>query len=106
LIGVPATVGFISKWYLVLAAIDKGMWYIGVLILLSSLLAVIYVWRIVEVAYLQPAPEDLPDIQEAPITMLVPMWVLTLASVYFGIDATRTVDIARTASAYLLKVVQ
>jgi multicomponent Na+:H+ antiporter subunit D len=106
LIGVPATVGFISKWYLVWAAIEQGMWYIGVLILLSSLLAVIYVWRIVEVSYLQAAPEDIPDIQEAPMTMLVPMWLLTLASVYFGIDATRTIDIARTAAAHLLKVVQ
>jgi len=40
------------------------------------------------------------------MTMLVPMWLLTLASVYFGIDATRTIDIARTAAAHLLKVVQ
>jgi multicomponent Na+:H+ antiporter subunit D len=103
LIGVPLTVGFISKWYLVLAALESGMWFIAVLILLSSLLAVIYVWRIVEAAYFQAPPADAPEITEAPMTMLVPMWFLTAAGVYFGIDATRTVGIAQSAAEFLLK---
>src|SRR3546814_4188184 len=51
LIGVPLTVGFISKWYLVAAAIERGSWVIAVLILLSSLVAVAYIWRVVEAAY-------------------------------------------------------
>jgi NADH:ubiquinone oxidoreductase subunit 2 (subunit N) len=55
LIGVPLTVGFISKWYLVLAAIELGWWPVVAVIIVGSLLAVIYIWRVVEVAYLQPA---------------------------------------------------
>lgn len=51
LIGVPGTAGFISKWYLVLAAMEKGQWWLVGAILASSLLAVAYVWRFVEVAY-------------------------------------------------------
>ncbi len=39
LIGVPMTVGFVSKWYLVKGAIEAGLWPVAVLILLSSLLA-------------------------------------------------------------------
>jgi len=54
IIGVPLTVGFVSKWYLIQAALDEGMWFIAVLILLSSLLAVIYIWRVVEIAYFSP----------------------------------------------------
>ncbi len=50
LIGVPGTAGFVSKWYLILAALEKGQWWLVVLIVLSSLLAVVYVWRFVEVA--------------------------------------------------------
>ncbi|MEQ8193515.1 MAG: monovalent cation/H+ antiporter subunit D family protein [Rhodospirillales bacterium] len=103
LIGVPLTVGFISKWYLILAALEGGMWFLAVLILLSSLIAVIYVWRVVEAAYFQAPPANAPDIAEAPLTMQVPMWLLTAASVYFGIDATRTVGIARSAAEFLLK---
>ena len=104
LIGVPLTVGFVSKWYLVQAALEKGWWPIAVLVLLSSLLAVIYIWRVVEVAYFRPAPEGGPAPAEAPLSMLVPMWLLTGASVYFGIDATRTLEVARSAAIYLLEV--
>ena len=30
LIGVPGTAGFISKWYLILAALEKGQWWLVV----------------------------------------------------------------------------
>ena len=35
LIGVPFTVGFVSKWYLVLGLLEKGWWTIAVLALLA-----------------------------------------------------------------------
>ena len=82
LIGVPLTVGFISKWYLILAALEAGWWPVALLALLSSLLAVIYVWRVVEVAYFQKADDD-SNVQEAPLMMQISMWVLTGATVYF-----------------------
>ena len=47
LIGVPLTVGFVSKWYLVLALLENGWWPLTVLVLISSLLAVIYVWLLI-----------------------------------------------------------
>jgi multicomponent Na+:H+ antiporter subunit D len=50
LIGVPVTVGFVSKWYLISAAWEKGWWPVAMLVLLSSLLAMTYVWRVVEAA--------------------------------------------------------
>ncbi|MEO1918296.1 MAG: monovalent cation/H+ antiporter subunit D family protein, partial [Paracoccaceae bacterium] len=53
LIGVPGTAGFISKWVLIEATIEKGWWPVSVLIVLSSLLAVIYVWRVIETLYLK-----------------------------------------------------
>ncbi|MEE8393210.1 MAG: monovalent cation/H+ antiporter subunit D family protein [Rhodospirillales bacterium] len=103
LIGVPLTVGFISKWYLIMAALESDAWPVAVLILLSSLLAVIYVWRVVEAAYFRPAPEGAIPLREAPISMLVPMWIMTLASVYFGIFATPTIEVAERAAATLLE---
>lgn len=102
LIGVPATVGFVSKWYLVLAALEKGWWPIAVLIVLSSLLAVIYIWRVIEVAYFRPAPEGAAEVTEAPLSLLVPTWIMALASVYFGIDATHMVNVAKAAAALLI----
>ncbi len=103
LIGVPLTVGFISKWYLILAALEAGWWPIALLALLSSLLAVIYVWRVVEVAYFQKADDD-SNVQEAPLMMQISMWVLTGATVYFGIQTDLTVSVAQRAAELLIGV--
>ena len=100
LVGVPATVGFISKWYLVLAALEQGLWPLALLILLGSVLAVIYIWKLVEVAYLSKPQEGSSEIpvQEAPLSMLAPLWVLVIANIYFGIHTDVSVGLARQAA--------
>jgi multicomponent Na+:H+ antiporter subunit D len=102
LIGVPLTVGFISKWYLVLGAMENGGWPLAGLIVLSSLLAVIYVWRVVEVAYFTAPPAGRDPVSEAPLSMLIPTWVLIGASVYFGVHTSLTVGVARKAALALV----
>jgi multicomponent Na+:H+ antiporter subunit D len=105
LIGVPLTAGFISKWYLVQAAIERDFWIAAAAILFGSLLAVIYVWRVVEVMYLRPAPEGAAGGQnEAPLSMLIPTWVLAAASIYFGVETSLNVGVARAAAQFLLGV--
>lgn len=101
LIGIPLTAGFISKWYLVLAALEKGWWWIAVLILLSSLLAVVYVWKVVEQMYLKPAGEGAGR-AEAPLGLLVPTWILIIASIWFGIDTRLSAGAALEAAKTLL----
>jgi len=106
LIGVPLTAGFISKWYLLQAAIEKGWWLAIAAILISSLLAIIYIWRVVETAYFQDRDENAPTISEAPWSMLIPMWTLIGVSFYFGIHATQTMDVAIGAAEALLGGIQ
>ncbi len=101
LIGVPFTVGFISKWYLVQAALEQGMWPVAGVVLLGSLLALMYVWKVVEVAYFREADPEL-EISEAPLSLLVPTWVLVLGNLYFGINASDSVGIATRAAEVLL----
>ena len=101
LIGVPATAGFVSKWVLMQGAFEAGLWPVAILIVLSSLIAVIYVWKIVETLYLKPAIEG-RVVKEAPLTLLIPTWILALASIWFGIDADFTVQASRTAAEALL----
>lgn len=102
LIGVPLTAGFVSKWYLVLAAIERGWWWLAVLILLSSLLAVVYIWRVIEAAYFRPPGERVAAIREAPLSLLAPAWMLVVACVYFGLDTRLTVGVAQRAAQLLL----
>ncbi|MDX1593526.1 MAG: monovalent cation/H+ antiporter subunit D family protein [Gammaproteobacteria bacterium] len=102
LIGVPLTAGFISKWYLVLAALEAGWWPVAVLVLFGSLLAVIYVWRVVETTYMQPRPEGAVTVSEAPWHLLLPIWVLVAANIWFGIDTDLTVGVAGGIASDLL----
>ena len=107
LIGVPGTAGFVSKWYLILAAMEKGQWWLVGAILLSSLLAVAYVWRFVEVAYFRPSPAG-DQVRahlrnEAPMSMLIPAWLLIAATIWFGLDTSFTVGSALEAAQQLVK---
>ena len=84
------------------AAIEAGLWPIAVLILVSSLLACVYVWRVVEVAYFREPDPGAIAVSEAPVAMLAPTLILAAASIYFGIDTDVTVGVARMAAENLL----
>jgi multicomponent Na+:H+ antiporter subunit D len=58
MIGLPPAAGFFSKWYLALAAIDRGNWVFLAVILISSLLNAVYFFRILEKVYLLPSPDQ------------------------------------------------
>ncbi|MEM9168205.1 MAG: monovalent cation/H+ antiporter subunit D family protein [Pseudomonadota bacterium] len=104
LIGVPLTVGFVSKWQLLKASFEADYAFVGFLIVASSFLAVIYVGRIVELILLRPAPTEGPyagDVKEAPALMVVPMLLLVAANIYFGVQTEFTASIADAAAAAL-----
>ena len=101
----PLTTGFISKWVLIDAVLTNGQWYLAVAILFASLLAIGYVWRVVEAAYFLPRPEGAPAVAEAPLSMLIPTWLLVVANIYFGIDSSLTIGVARRAAEALIGAV-
>jgi multicomponent Na+:H+ antiporter subunit D len=101
LVGVPGTAGFISKWYLVTAALDQAAWISVAVILFGSLLAVVYVGKLIEALYFKPVTDAGKVVTEAPMLLLVPTWALVLANIYFGLDTTLTVGVAEQAAAVL-----
>ncbi|HSR62138.1 MAG TPA: monovalent cation/H+ antiporter subunit D family protein [Gammaproteobacteria bacterium] len=104
LVGVPLTVGFISKWYLIQAAIEQDNWVIVITVLAGSLLAMIYIWRVVEAAYFQEPDigTDTAGHGEAPPMMVIALWVVIIANIYFGINAEMTSGFARRSAEFLL----
>ncbi|MFN0024864.1 MAG: monovalent cation/H+ antiporter subunit D family protein [Parvularculaceae bacterium] len=105
LVGTPLTAGFVSKWQLLSAAFDSGRAWAGFLIVASSLFAVIYVGRIIELMLLRPAPAyemTKGAVREAPLSMLIPMGALVAAIIYLGIDANLMVGLAERAAATLI----
>jgi multicomponent Na+:H+ antiporter subunit D len=103
MVGVPLTVGFVSKWYLVLGALDAGLWPVAALILVSSILALIYIWRVVEVGYFKEPPEGTEDVKEAPISMLIPTWILIGSTLVFGIWTSLSAGVASAAARMLIE---
>ena len=72
MIGLPPTVGFISKWYLLGGAFEAGQWAaVGVLVISTALNAA-YFLPIVYSAFMKPETHssDHPH-GEAPLTMVV-----------------------------------
>ena len=102
LVGTPGTSGFISKWLLVVGALDAGLWPLVFLILASSLLTLVYFGRVLEVVWLRPTAQPIEHAADPPLSMLLPMLVLAAASVYFGFDTRLTVGVAGTAAQALI----
>ncbi len=102
LVGVPLTAGFISKWYLVSAALADGYWPLAVLIQVSSLLALMYIWRVVEAAYFHVPGAAMHRVKEAPLSMLIPVWLLIGANFYVGMNASLISAIAHQGAGILI----
>ncbi len=106
LIGVPVTAGFISKWLLLTSVIEMQWWSVAVLMLISSLLAVVYVWRVVETLYFSEPSELAKSAKEAPLMMLVPTYVVIGATIVFGCWTVYSAELANKAAMALLGIVE
>jgi len=101
LIGIPGTAGFISKYYLIVGAYE-AWWPLTFLIVASSLIALVYIGRIVEVAYFRPVSDAVACAKDPPLMMLVPILTLAFASIYFGIDTQLSAGVASRIAEMLL----
>ena len=104
LIGIPGTAGFVSKWYLISAAMEFGAAGLPLVavILVSSLMAVVYVWRIVEAAWFgEEAGEPGAPVTVSPVLVAV-TWVVAIANLYFGLVPELPVSLSTAAATELL----
>ena len=100
LVGLPLTAGFISKLYLVRAILETESYIILLLVLVSSALSVIYLWKIMEVMWMQPSPSKSPKLVENPAIFL-PLWIVAIGNIWFGVDATWLVSASKMAATVL-----
>ncbi|MBC8520431.1 MAG: monovalent cation/H+ antiporter subunit D family protein, partial [Methanomicrobia archaeon] len=82
MIGVPPSVGFVSKVYIIFASLDAGKFVFVAIMLLSTLLNLVYFWRVIETMYMKreegEESHSSSSKDEIPLSMLIP--ILTLAS--------------------------
>ena len=86
MIGVPPTAGFISKWYILLGAIEVQQIFAAGVIILSTLLNAAYFLPVVYAAFFR-APEGNPEYEirdargEAPLAILLAITVTATGTV-------------------------
>src|SRR5256885_6449273 len=60
LAGFPATAGFIGKFYLIQASVDGDYTWMGIAIVVGSMISLVYYLRVVAVMWLGPVEIELP----------------------------------------------
>lgn len=98
LIGVPLTAGFQSKLVLLQAVFEQGWWWAAAIIVFSSVLAVIYMGRVLEAVFFKAPANPQKIRKEAPLLILVPLWVLALANLYIGVQSGEVLSLTNAAA--------
>ena len=86
MIGLPPSAGFVTKWTLILAVLESGKYAFAGVIMASTLLMIVYFWRVVEALYVRTGMEKSQPgmaVREAPPSMAVPCF--TLGVLTFGV---------------------
>jgi NADH-quinone oxidoreductase subunit N len=110
LAGIPATAGFIGKFYLIDAAIDGGYSWLGVAIVLGSAISLAYYLRVVAAMWMPegsgasaPAPAIAGGSPEAdaaagqPVATIVAI-LFAAATLFFGIVPTPLLELSKDAA--------
>ena len=62
LAGFPATVGFFGKFFLIEAAVNAGYTWLGIVIVIGSMISLAYYLRVVAAVWMRPGPASVPVI--------------------------------------------
>ncbi len=90
IIGLPPLGGAWSKWFLVTGAFDAGQFWMGAVLMASSLFSIGYLMPVVVRAFFRPLPEGEEEgIREIPLLMLIPICTTALGCfvAFFYADA-------------------
>ena len=86
IMGLPPSGGFIGKWLLLEAAIHSGQWWLVIIILLGSLLAAAYIFKVIGYAFTQSRTSH--QTRKVPVQMQWTALALALAALFLGLIGT------------------
>ena len=85
MIGVPLTAGFQSKLLLAQGGLASGRWIVVVVLIVSSLLTAVYVWRICMLVWFADREQAPAVSREVPWSMRLPGLALAAACIVLGV---------------------
>jgi len=85
LIGVPLTNGFVSKWLIYKTLILEGSPFLAFFALVGTWGTILYSYKLIHNVFLGQLPEKHKTIEKAPFSMQLPVVILSVAILLFGI---------------------
>ena len=85
LIGMPPFNGFISELTLFTSTFQVNLAWLGVTLIVNSAISAAYYLRVVRTIMQIPVTEQVQKVKEAPVLMLIPLCVLAVSLIVFGI---------------------
>lgn len=93
LMGIPPLIGFYAKYYIILAAIEADMLWLGLSVVIASAISAYFYLRVVAVMYFNPAPET--ELRKNRTTLLnVGIVTMVAANILLGLFSTQVIDLA------------
>lgn len=101
MVGILPLNGFISKWHLVMGSLETQHYLILAVLTASALLNAAYFFPIIIAAFFQKGDFESPRGVEAPLSMLIPILVLAVSCIFFGIELDFYLPFVQDVAAYL-----
>lgn len=97
LAGIPPTVGFAGKFYLFMAALEKGFVWLAVIAVLNSVVSVFYYLRLVVHMYMREEGAEARPAVTVPAPLAVAAVVAVCAVLWLGIMPAKYIEFAKMA---------
>jgi NADH-quinone oxidoreductase subunit N len=101
LTGIPPTVGFFAKLYVLLASVEAGLEWLAVIIVLNAALAAFYYLRVVVYMYMRDPEEEPAQLDRSPFGT-VALALSVAAVVLLGLFPGAALELLEVAAASLL----
>jgi len=98
LTGLPPTAGFVGKYYLFVATIEKGYLWLAVLAGLNTVVSLFYYFRMAQALFLKSGDEAAFRVEPKAV-MTLALLVLAAATLWLGVSPSAILEAARVSIA-------
>jgi proton-translocating NADH-quinone oxidoreductase chain N len=102
--GVPGLSGFVSKFMIIWGAVVGGQLVLAALTLINSAFSVVYYLRLIHIILFAEPSKEMEHVKEAPISILIPIVILTIQIIFIGIWPRTAIEVVEKAAEAVLKM--
>ncbi|MGQ9542732.1 MAG: complex I subunit 4 family protein [Candidatus Bathyarchaeia archaeon] len=102
--GTPPFGGFASEWMIFAGGFASGHTVLASLAIVATMVTIAYYLRMIKKVFFGVCPEGLSNVKEAPVSMLLPMSILAVFTVIFGIFAFAPLQVLYPAGEAVMRL--